>query len=131
MIDALNDEVEDGDLTIEEAQEQVKIAVLGEMDEDGSRPINKKIDLGEHGYIFILADDGEQIAHPQLEGDNSWDSVDPNGVKSTQQLIKTSKDRKSTRLNSSHVAISYAVFCLKKKIKTKHTKEEKIRRKPA
>src|SRR5690625_6979439 len=27
-----------------------------------------------------------------------------------------SKDRKSTRLNSSHVAISYAVFCLKKKI---------------
>src|SRR5690625_6804487 len=27
-----------------------------------------------------------------------------------------SLDRKSTRLNSSHVAISYAVFCLKKKI---------------
>src|SRR5439155_5728845 len=29
---------------------------------------------------------------------------------------KNPKDRKSTRLNSSHVAISYAVFCLKKKI---------------
>src|SRR5437868_12667047 len=29
-------------------------------------------------------------------------------------------DRKSTRLNSSHVSISYAVFCLKKK-KKKHT----------
>src|SRR5207253_10255616 len=29
------------------------------------------------------------------------------------------RDRKSTRLNSSHVAISYAVFCLKKK-KKKH-----------
>src|SRR5439155_25258657 len=28
-----------------------------------------------------------------------------------------SRDRKSTRLNSSHVAISYAVFCLKKKKK--------------
>src|SRR5690606_39477148 len=28
-------------------------------------------------------------------------------------------DRKSTRLNSSHVKISYAVFCLKKKKKTK------------
>src|SRR5690625_5860063 len=27
------------------------------------------------------------------------------------------RDRKSTRLNSSHVAISYAVFCLKKKKK--------------
>src|SRR5436305_7731276 len=30
------------------------------------------------------------------------------------------RDRKSTRLNSSHVRISYAVFCLKKKKKYKH-----------
>src|SRR5690242_21894275 len=29
-------------------------------------------------------------------------------------------DRKSTRLNSSHMSISYAVFCLKKKKKKKH-----------
>src|SRR5437870_7007320 len=28
---------------------------------------------------------------------------------------RSQRDRKSTRLNSSHVAISYAVFCLKKK----------------
>src|SRR5207253_6311287 len=32
------------------------------------------------------------------------------------------QDRKSTRLNSSHVAISYAVFCLKKKKKQKKIK---------
>src|SRR5436305_11733900 len=31
-------------------------------------------------------------------------------------------DRKSTRLNSSHVRISYAVFCLKKKKKQKNIK---------
>src|SRR5437660_2368300 len=31
------------------------------------------------------------------------------------QLRAHARDRKSTRLNSSHVAISYAVFCLKKK----------------
>src|SRR5205814_5301212 len=30
-------------------------------------------------------------------------------------VIATRKDRKSTRLNSSHLGISYAVFCLKKK----------------
>src|SRR5437870_12351428 len=34
---------------------------------------------------------------------------------SRQTRTITSEDRKSTRLNSSHVAISYAVFCLKKK----------------
>src|SRR2546426_8436902 len=37
-----------------------------------------------------------------------------------ERLRKKSRDRKSTRLNSSHLVISYAVFCLKKK-KTKET----------
>src|SRR2546430_9000865 len=37
---------------------------------------------------------------------NSWDS---------QEFRKAIEDRKSTRLNSSHSQISYAVFCLKKK----------------
>src|SRR5438034_7997847 len=35
------------------------------------------------------------------------------------QLIAKNEDRKSTRLNSSHTVISYAVFCLKKKKKKK------------
>src|SRR5436309_15951857 len=33
-------------------------------------------------------------------------------------LLPQARDRKSTRLNSSHVKISYAVFCLKKKKRT-------------
>src|SRR5262245_65211715 len=36
---------------------------------------------------------------------------------------RTAGDRKSTRLNSSHLGISYAVFCLKKK-KKKHEKDK-------
>src|SRR5436309_8861007 len=43
----------------------------------------------------------------------------PNAVPSTHWL---EGDRKSTRLNSSHVKISYAVFCLKKKKKNKTKK---------
>src|SRR5207247_2443636 len=43
------------------------------------------------------------------------DSADP----ASQQRATTTTDRKSTRLNSSHEWISYAVFCLKKKTKTK------------
>ena len=35
------------------------------------------------------------------------------------------RDRKSTRLNSSHITISYAVFCLKKKQKNKQKKKKK------
>src|SRR5215475_14622062 len=37
--------------------------------------------------------------------------------------VRRGRDRKSTRLNSSHVKISYAVFCLKKK-KQKTTKNK-------
>src|SRR5437870_11206818 len=36
-------------------------------------------------------------------------------IRAVQSLPGVTADRKSTRLNSSHVAISYAVFCLKKK----------------
>src|SRR5205814_2912970 len=43
--------------------------------------------------------------------------------------ISEQTDRKSTRLNSSHLGISYAVFCLKKKkkkkIRTKHSPNSK------
>src|SRR5207249_11319198 len=37
-------------------------------------------------------------------------------------LLSAPGDRKSTRLNSSHVSISYAVFCLKKKKKKKKSR---------
>src|SRR5688572_31764555 len=50
--------------------------------------------------------------------------VDYNAIIPLQSFVvvigsKTFSDRKSTRLNSSHSQISYAVFCLKKKKKTK------------
>src|SRR2546430_6541482 len=44
---------------------------------------------------------------------------DPVSVKNAPALPRKS-DRKSTRLNSSHSQISYAVFCLKKKKKIRH-----------
>src|SRR5205807_4886655 len=39
---------------------------------------------------------------------------------------RSSSDRKSTRLNSSHLVISYAVFCLKKKIQIKRIQKSAI-----
>src|SRR5690625_6462037 len=41
----------------------------------------------------------------------------PGAAVTSVQMDGALQDRKSTRLNSSHVAISYAVFCLKKKKK--------------
>src|SRR5947207_10543048 len=41
--------------------------------------------------------------------------------------LKEQQDRKSTRLNSSHTVISYAVFCLKKKRKKRNEEQERQR----
>src|SRR5439155_14384855 len=66
--------------------------------------------------------------HPDKIADQISDAVldaiiakDPDARVACETLVTTGmaviagEDRKSTRLNSSHVAISYAVFCLKKK----------------
>src|SRR5690625_5557734 len=47
---------------------------------------------------------------------HGWDVVN-------EALLDDGADRKSTRLNSSHVAISYAVFCLKKKKERRQANE--------
>src|SRR5437867_10603947 len=56
----------------------------------------------------------------------AWDYIGP-AIRTTSGMFifldssatEDEQDRKSTRLNSSHRTISYAVFCLKKKKKTK------------
>src|SRR5256885_12798671 len=54
--------------------------------------------------------------------DLHWDkgnaSTDQYGLLRYRSSVAYLEDRKSTRLNSSHLVISYAVFCLKKKKKT-------------
>src|SRR5690625_6405440 len=49
------------------------------------------------------------------ESRRPWGRVQPHNPIACLHLKPPSQDRKSTRLNSSHVAISYAVFCLKNK----------------
>src|SRR5688572_32115181 len=44
------------------------------------------------------------------------DRSDPRPHRASEGATRRASDRKSTRLNSSHSQISYAVFCLKKKI---------------
>lgn len=92
LIDTLNDEVEKGHLSLEDAQEKVKVVILGEKASDGTRPINESFDLGEHGYMFIVDEEANQVASPEIEGQNTWESEDPNGIKTTQALIEKAND---------------------------------------
>src|SRR3712207_7281794 len=67
-----------------------------------------------HGGVgIVLAQQrpsiGQEVAIGVIEGERHHPVIDP-AVRLDQSV-----DRKSTRLNSSHANISYAVFCLKKK----------------
>src|SRR5690625_7875035 len=60
------------------------------------------------------------VRYSQWRATDDGERVDPEGIDANRgrELVAQhlmGRDRKSTRLNSSHVAISYAVFCLKKK----------------
>src|SRR5262245_7840344 len=75
---------------------------------------------GPIGRECVRANIGRGVAHvhqrPEVNDAARTVTADR---KSAIDLDGTIEDRKSTRLNSSHLGISYAVFCLKKKKKNK------------
>src|SRR3712207_7082222 len=83
----------------------------------GARRQGTLVEPAHHG-LHVLADGGV-VAGPA-------EHVAPGDVEVVDQADHHRHagegDRKSTRLNSSHANISYAVFCLKKKKKKKNTK---------
>src|SRR5690606_39727005 len=71
--------------------------------------------------IFILAFAVTQWLSPELFAQSRAELDSSMGLALTLSLLTSGLDRKSTRLNSSHVKISYAVFCLKKKTSSSAT----------
>src|SRR5690606_41590464 len=73
-------------------------------------PILTFDDKNQDGNIDYYNDENpEYAAKAAAEGKRG------NELTIDKDIMVLAKDRKSTRLNSSHVKISYAVFCLKKK----------------
>src|SRR5438552_12986668 len=69
-----------------------------------------------------------QFVHPSRHTDPrcppACNRQPPPGISPTPALpYPVQSDRKSTRLNSSHQIISYAVFCLKKKSRSRHRED--------
>src|SRR5690606_20313287 len=72
-------------------------------------------------HLARQAKQAEQYTQIQGERkirDAEWKALEYRGLDQKLAALREGLDRKSTRLNSSHVKISYAVFCLKKKKST-------------
>src|SRR3712207_8943556 len=65
--------------------------------------------IGEFNATFLL------VRHVTIGARKAALTVNPLLKHLVTRVLRLQKDRKSTRLNSSHANISYAVFCLKKK----------------
>ncbi|WP_163971898.1 methyl-accepting chemotaxis protein [Oceanobacillus halotolerans] len=89
-LDVLQQEVSNGDLTLEEAQEMAKEELIGVRESDGTRNFTSDYQFGEEGYLFILGDDGKVFAHPTIEGEDMYDAEDENGFQYVQDFIKQS-----------------------------------------
>src|SRR5690625_6284445 len=88
-----------------------------------------KIPLAEDRVVFSGAQfqqsQQQDVTQPMVEALHQWgvrrreeyEAAAMERVTQAATRRQQEADRKSTRLNSSHVAISYAVFCLKKKKK--------------
>lgn len=68
--------VDEGKITLDKAQENVREYMLGKKRSDGTRPINKNINLGVNGYLLAYTQDGHEAAHPLLEGKDVWNFQD-------------------------------------------------------
>src|SRR3712207_6905297 len=68
-------------------------------------------------------------AHEAVQPAELGDQLVPGSQEEVERVAEDHvEDRKSTRLNSSHANISYAVFCLKKKKQTRTTSASRRRR---
>src|SRR3712207_7976656 len=70
------------------------------------------VDVGPDGYCLVAGH------RPRRGGPDQRQLAGLQPVPHRHRGVLPTLDRKSTRLNSSHANISYAVFCLKKKKKT-------------
>ncbi|QSO47435.1 methyl-accepting chemotaxis protein [Alicyclobacillus mengziensis] len=88
-INILNKQVEAGNMSLAEAQEQVKEMVLGPVQSNGMRPINPNYNIGNHrGYFFIYDQKGNSLANPTVpQGKNVWSAKDKNGTYMVQDII--------------------------------------------
>src|SRR5690606_40231701 len=100
---------------------QAQLASLYLLALHAALPISLQLADGARGTIVVLTLDDHPLPAPQVAAARhralAHGALGRHGDRPAvgRSLSNAGEDRKSTRLNSSHVKISYAVFCLKKK----------------
>jgi len=66
-----------GLITKERAIKEINELLLGDEGQDGMEGFNTKVNLGNNGYFMMYDTNGHMLIHPDLEGVNTWNYIDP------------------------------------------------------
>lgn len=92
LISTLDNQVKLGNLSLEEAQEDVRNHMIGAKNADDTRTITNTITYGDNFYFYAVTDDGKAVAHPNIEGDSTFDLQTSDGRYFMQEIIKKAND---------------------------------------
>lgn len=88
MIDLMNERVEAGQLTLEEAQEKVRQELLGTKNSENKRPTKKEYTTGETGYVWAINEKAVSVMNPANEGQDLSDVITQDGVLLAKELVE-------------------------------------------
>ncbi|EFI66230.1 methyl-accepting chemotaxis protein 4 [Lysinibacillus fusiformis ZC1] len=88
LIAQLDTQVQNGKLTLEEAQESARTQIVGNKIEDNKRSIDNPVKYGDNFYFYAFQDSGIVETHPSLEGQNISDLQTEDGRYFVREMIE-------------------------------------------
>lgn len=88
LIAQLDTQVQNGKLTLEEAQESARTQIVGNKIEDNKRSIDNPVKYGDNFYFYAFQDSGMVETHPSLEGQNISDLQTEDGRYFVREMIE-------------------------------------------
>lgn len=88
MIALLNQEVEAGNLTLEEAQEKLRVELYGKKDADNIRPIKEEYTIRGNGFVYAVDENAVNVMDPRNEGAELMNTETEDGVFIGKELLE-------------------------------------------
>ncbi|WNC14111.1 methyl-accepting chemotaxis protein [Brevibacillus brevis] len=92
MIDMLNEQVEAGNMTLDEAQDKMRNELLGEKGPDGKRPIKQEYTVGKTGYLWAVNQNMVSVMNPSNEGTDLTDVKTEDGIMLGHDIVAVGKN---------------------------------------
>lgn len=92
MINLLNQSIDNGQITLQEAHGKLRVELLGEKKADNSRTLKEEHKIGQSGYILAVDSNQNVVMAPENEGQNLKGQTSEDGIAIGEAFLKTGKE---------------------------------------